>query len=202
MPQTKPLLSVDFKYKGSSAGLEKLDQAVRRIPDRTRQATLKWLNVATQEVAKELRSRLAFKGDKAPVGRLKVQSGQLRQSIRTKVDQRKLEGEVGTNVLHAKIHEFGGVITPKKAKFLVIPIEGALGKKARNLGSPRDYPDLVFIGRSAGIVSDGKYEPVFALAKEVKIPKREPFKKAREAKERQVVRDYDRLVKRELTKDF
>lgn len=43
---------------------------------------------------------------------------------------------VGTNVVYAALHQFGGVVRPKKAKFLAIP----LTKEAKRAGSPRKFP--------------------------------------------------------------
>jgi phage gpG-like protein len=43
---------------------------------------------------------------------------------------------IGTNVNYAPIHQFGGVIRPKRAKFLAIP----LTVEAKRAGSPRNFP--------------------------------------------------------------
>lgn len=43
--------------------------------------------------------------------------------------------QIGTNVEYANLHQFGGVITPKRAKFLAIP----LTKEAKRAGSPRRF---------------------------------------------------------------
>lgn len=45
---------------------------------------------------------------------------------------------VGTNVLYAAIHQFGGIIKAKNGPFLAIPITA----EARAAGSPRNMPDL------------------------------------------------------------
>ena len=43
-------------------------------------------------------------------------------------------------VPYAAIHEFGGIITPKKAKWLAIPLQNIASGK-----SPREFQDLVFV---------------------------------------------------------
>jgi len=48
--------------------------------------------------------------------------GNLRRSITSKVT--KFEAKVGTDVIYAKIQEFGGVIRPKKGQYLRFPIKG------------------------------------------------------------------------------
>ena len=59
---------------------------------------------------------------------LRVRSGRLRASITHRISQTSdgIEGKVGPNVPYARIHEFGGVIRPKRSKHLTIPINEAL----------------------------------------------------------------------------
>lgn len=47
---------------------------------------------------------------------------------------------IGTNVPYARIHQYGGVIKPKRGKYLAIPIS----KKAEG-NSPRDFDDTICI---------------------------------------------------------
>ncbi|RJQ26327.1 MAG: hypothetical protein C4589_09835 [Peptococcaceae bacterium] len=47
-------------------------------------------------------------------------SGDLKKSITTEV--RKKEVRVGTSEIYARIHQFGGVIKPKRGRFLWIPV--------------------------------------------------------------------------------
>jgi len=69
---------------------------------------------------------------------LKVRTGRLRSSITHEVRDvgGAVELVVGTNVVYARIHEFGGVILPKRARFLVFEVGG---KKvfARKVTIPR-----------------------------------------------------------------
>lgn len=74
----------------------------------------------------------------------------------------------------ARVHEYGMTITPKRAKFLTIPlIPAAKGKRAG------DFNDLFPMGLDKGgngvLARDkgnGEIEAVFALVKSVKIPER------------------------------
>lgn len=50
----------------------------------------------------------------------------------------------GTNLIEARIHQDGGVIKPRNAKKLAIP----LTKEARRAGSPRNFADKLFAKRS------------------------------------------------------
>lgn len=57
---------------------------------------------------------------------LKVRTGRLRSSITHEVRDvgGTVELVVGTNVAYARIHEFGGVIIPKRAKYLTFVVGG------------------------------------------------------------------------------
>lgn len=105
---------------------------------------------------------------------------------------------VGTNLQYAGVHQWGGTITPKKGKFLAIP----LTKDAQMAGSPRNFPRPLtpIIGKNGGVLIEtpprrprpkgstavtagkGKKKPPpstagkaqYALVKRVKIPAR-PF---------------------------
>lgn len=49
-----------------------------------------------------------------------VDTGRLRSSMMSEVNN--LSGRVGTNVKYARIHEYGGIIRPKKGKYLVFQV--------------------------------------------------------------------------------
>lgn len=64
---------------------------------------------------------------------LKRRTGRLASSIYGTVRKsgQGFVGVVGTNVKYAKIHEFGGVIRPKRGPYLVIPIRAGSPEAAR-----------------------------------------------------------------------
>jgi len=90
-------------------GADKLLRALADVPKKTRSNTERALTKAAHLVEKQAKQNIS-----GPV--LKVQSGTLRSSIRTKVDKAKLEARVGTNVVYGPIHEFGGTIPPHIVK--------------------------------------------------------------------------------------
>lgn len=56
--------------------------------------------------------------------------------------ERGVSGHWGsTDVAYALIHEIGGTIVPKKAKFLAVPVSPA----AKRAGSPRNMRNLVYV---------------------------------------------------------
>jgi phage gpG-like protein len=76
--------------------------------------------------------------------------------------------EIGTNLEYAAIHEFGGVITPKHAKYLAIPVNGATG-------SPMDREDLrAVLSGSGKLVLVDETGVQFVLLDSVTIPA-QPF---------------------------
>jgi HK97 gp10 family phage protein len=74
---------------------------------------------------------------------------------------------VGTNLEYAAIHEFGGTIVPRKAKFLAIP----LTDEARPYGSPRKVPRPLEprIRGASGALVDETGVAQYALVKSVTI---------------------------------
>lgn len=72
-----------------------------------------------------------------------VDTGRLRDSITSRAQGREVQ--VGTNVLYAAIHQFGGVIRPKNKQALHFPLPGGgffIGKKVT-------IPARPFLGLSA-----------------------------------------------------
>ena len=111
---------------------------------------------------------------------LRVRSGRLRASITHRVQQTPdgIEGRVGPNVPYARIHEFGGVIRPKRSKHLTIPINEALTPAgvprytARQLiASPGvgGFSSTFFAKKTIFGVRSGRAIPVFALVDMVRI---------------------------------
>ena len=57
---------------------------------------------------------------------LKARTHHLQRSVKSKVNRLGsiVSGRVGSPLVYAAIHEFGGIIRPKNAKYLVFQIEG------------------------------------------------------------------------------
>lgn len=85
---------------------------------------------------------------------------------------------VGTNVLYAAIHQFGGVIRAKKGPFLAIPVT----PQARSAGSPTRMPGLHVWQTLKGqfVMGDDKGNVHFLLRRQVSMPAR-PFLGASDA---------------------
>jgi len=121
-------------------------------------------------VVERIRKRLRENRVKPPTsksgGTTLIGSGRLKNSIHYQIQGVKIP--IGTNLRYARIQHEGGVITPKNAKFLAIPMTAAARAK-----SPRDFEDT-FIRK--GVIfrklDDGKVEALYVLKKSVTIPAR------------------------------
>jgi HK97 gp10 family phage protein len=76
---------------------------------------------------------------------------------------------IGTDLIYAAIHEYGGEIVPKHGKFLAIPLT-----KTAETYKPRDYPEPLHVvigkGSSSGVLMTAGNEVIYALVKKVTIP--------------------------------
>lgn len=130
-------------------------------------------------------AQLRFRSKRAPDGadwdqsrRAKQEGGQtlsLSRRLRNSLTYHATASSVtvGTNVVYAAIHQFGGVIRAKNGPFLAIPVTAL----ARAAGSPRNMPNLavaqtlkgqfVMVDRDRGTVH-------FLLRRSVTMPAR-PF---------------------------
>lgn len=73
--------------------------------------------------------------------------------------------EIGTNIEYAAIHEFGGVVRPKTAKYLAVPV-------GNYKGSPRKHPGLKLRKTAGGtlVMVDGSGRVQYVLKKSVEVP--------------------------------
>ena len=97
-------------------GAENLMAALGNGRKRIHGELLKAVRASARRIDKAAKLNLSNKS-------LKVRSGSLRSSIRADIDAARLEGTVGTNIVYAKIHEYGGTtkphrIEPRNAKAL------------------------------------------------------------------------------------
>ena len=167
----------DVKDQGVSAALEKLRLALPFSGD---------MSPAMRSMARVLKTgaQMRFRGARGPDGqpwqtsrRAAEEGGQtlsltrrLRNSITTSATS--TTAAVGTNVVYAAIHQFGGVIRARKGPFLAIPVTPA----ARNAGSPTRMPGLHVWQTIKGqyVLGDDKGTVHYLLRRQVTMPER-PF---------------------------
>lgn len=146
------------------------------------------MSPAMQSMARVLKTgaQMRFRSGKAPDGtawqksrRAAEEGGQtlsltrrLRNSITSNYS--RTNAEVGTNVLYAAIHQFGGVIRAKKGPFLSIPVT----PQARELGSPTRWPAGALkvwqTEKGQFVMGDDKGTVHYLLRRQVNMPAR-PF---------------------------
>lgn len=103
-------------------------------------------------------------------------TGTLSRSIHTEPGENNTADrvfvETGTDVEYGAIHEFGGIIVPKNAKFLTIP----LTETARNAEGARNFPGklhpVINASGQSGVLLDENDVAQFALTKRVDMPAR------------------------------
>lgn len=171
-------LKVDIQSQEVRAGFDRLRRALPLGGDMTRPMTSigRVLKTAAQ---------MRFRSTSGPDGREWLQSRRAREEGgQTLSLSRRLRNSltyaatrdsvaVGTNVVYAAIHQFGGIIRAKSGPFLAIPITAA----ARAAGSPRNMQGLAIAQSLKGqfMLVDSKTGTVhFLLRRQVTMPAR-PF---------------------------
>ena len=109
------------------------------------------------------------KGKTKETGKTLVLSRQLANQLNYKIQGDKiLLGPSGPSKKYAKILHEGGIIRPRTAQFLAIPLT-----KAARVKSPRDFKDT-FFAKGCIMLKTGKgpedFIPIYALKKQVEIP--------------------------------
>lgn len=97
-----------MKFEIKHSQFQRLQQLVS--PDRFN----KGIDIALKRIGLEMQ--------KDAIGNAPYQTGNLRRSLT--IEQDKTSVAVGTDLVYAPIHEFGGTIRPKSAKFLRFQIGG------------------------------------------------------------------------------
>ena len=145
---------------------------------------------------------------------LKVRTGRLRNSVRQRVKRTKTKVIVtlqagGKRVPYMMVHEFGsdGDITPKKGKYLRLPLPPAktkAGVDRRSGGSLRGDKDFRFVpakylkGNNPLLIHVPRGKPWYVLKKSVRIPPRPTISKAYQWLEANMIPALEDAIKFEL----
>lgn len=145
---------------------------------------------------------------------LKVRTGRLRNSVRQRVKRTKTKVIVtlqagGKRVPYMMVHEFGsdGDITPKKGKYLRLPLPPAktkAGVDRRSGGSLRGDKDFRFVpakylkGNNPLLIHVPSGKPWYVLKKSVRIPPRPTISKAYQWLEANMIPALEDAIKFEL----
>lgn len=171
------------RYKDAATGLETFQKVLKSGWDGSAKILSNELRVYLNAVADALAQRHsgawpAGTGEKT----LSKRSGALTASILSSVKITgstfgDLEGHIGGN-FYARVHEFGAVIKPKKAKYLTIPLPAAMDSRGIPLKkSARDWENT-FVAKSkkGNLIIFQKQGtvivPLYVLRTQVTIPAR------------------------------
>lgn len=108
------MIKTTFEFKKSD------QKYLKSMPKRLKKGLLSGMRNAMFFGEKEAKSSF----DKP--GHLKARSGHLRRSIRSGIKEKPLSivGWIFTDVIYGRINELGGIIRPKKGKYLKFQIAG------------------------------------------------------------------------------
>lgn len=144
---------------------------------------------------------------------LKTRSDSLRKAFAhaaTGSDMDSLKFAAGTihrGLPYAHIQEFGGEVTPRKGKFLTVPLEAALTAAGVLRQPARSWPDtFVRMGKTgqSGVILQRRGEeeiPLFALVKRVRIAGRLGFFDSWKRNEPGFIKHLGQAVGRALAKN-
>jgi hypothetical protein len=166
--------------------MAKLTWNAPTIDKEYKEAVGKGVTKASIELANLIKREVGRKSS-APGTPPAVGTGGLRRSWRAKATlffATLIRGGVRSNSPYAAIHEFGGTITPKKSKYLVIPMNIEARNLLRRYGTVRRVPDLFVLKTGKGLylahrrrkgkgkAKGKKLQVLFALKKSVTLPPR------------------------------
>lgn len=174
----------DSQFTINSLQLQSIRKSLDAINPSRRDSLIKGMMIKVGAVMER-----ALKDEvSSPKGVLKRRTGRLANSIGFQVNNHlgNWQTEIGSGVRtgnrvsYANILETGGIIKPKKSRYLAIPLTAALTKSgAPKKSSPMQWAST-FVKRShAGNLiifqsqSGGRIVPLYVLKKSVRIPKKE-----------------------------
>lgn len=160
---------------------ELVESTIRRFDQGIDPEGMPWQGVSP--ITKAARSER--QGGERPL----MDTGELRASVSGYVEGDKIH--IGSDKIYARIHQEGGVIRPRQARFLVIP----LNAEARREGIKRLSEKGLFRPRGTRILAireGGELRPMFWLASSVEIPARPIFGLSYDDEEiiKDIVRDF------------
>lgn len=125
--------------------------------------------LAVRQIQERIRTGKVEPGT-SKAGTTLYQRGKLYRSIKYRIDGDAVVVSAGNaNVPYATIHYEGGVIRPKNAQYLAIPITAQA-----KLHKPREYPGETFIAKGMIFLKEegGVITPLYVLKKQVTMPAR------------------------------
>ncbi len=166
-------MTIEVKVTGIDEVIGNLEVMPKEL-DEELAGVVKW---GALRLGREIRTLLS--------GRVvKQRSGRFIKSIREFFPEKLVAG-VGSDFKGARLREYGtaglpgGVLTPKRAKYIAVPLPGAMTGAGVSV-SPRLYENTILIQSKLGnlIIMGGPLEervPLFVLKSKVSQPAQRPF---------------------------
>jgi phage gpG-like protein len=150
--------SFNVQIKGTQALLQRFQRAPEAVSGAMQgsvQFTVQKLNRIVKEyIARNLHGK-----------------GRLMRSIKPQIGY--LRGNVGTDVIYARIHELGGTIRPRLVKYLTIPVNEEYARIRSRVKSLRSLGGFVFVkskkGQAMLLDKNNNNAPAFILVEMVQI---------------------------------
>ena len=172
---------VDLKIQGD----EKLRRSFERVEGEFRKrrvlAMRRILDLLDREAQRRLRPR-----------KRRGKLANLFQKIDARADD--VSGRIGPRVPYGRIIERGGIIKPKRRKWITIPLPAAQTSQRVAQHGARKFANTFFAKSKAGNLllfqnRGGQAIPLFVLKKSVRIPKRPYLLPAARAKQARIVEE-------------
>ncbi len=174
-------------------------RALREVPDQIYKGARKGLQKGLRGYQREL-TRTRLRGRPG----LARRSGNLARDLQTTVRGRTVDTLVGIAFFTAKYapaHEFGATITPKRGRYLAIPLSAVSTPTGIAQYQPRDFPNAFFIRSRKNpdnlvLVEErgSRIVPLFAMVRSVTIPPR--------LEARETMRSYAPTILREVSDEI
>jgi len=175
------MFDLSIKLEGTGAVIK----SFRLLPDAVHRANKRAMRMSIRAIARHIaKSKFARPGGEGSP--LHARTGQLARDIILSTEEANavqevgdtIIGIIGSNLPYARIHEFGGTIQPKKAKWLTIPTQFNLTERGIMRIPPRQVKGAFFVKVENNLIMFGESPvesgivPMFVLKKRVDIPKR------------------------------
>ena len=200
------VLDGNKRYADGIAGLRIIGEKFGKSVDTAAPQIKRELRRYLKQLIKELRLRHSgpYPGGTGPRS-LSVRSGKGMASLESFVTGHKLDSIKGhvKMIPYLMIHETGGIIRPKKARYLTIPLPAALNANGTpKKKSAREWKNTFVLKSKRGnlIIMQkfgGKLTPLYVLKKQVRIPPRLGLREAYRTTESAMI---DRLIN-QLTRE-
>jgi hypothetical protein len=184
------VFTVEFDYnnhrwQNAAAGLKAFAHDLNHAYERCSDVLSAELRGYLASVAVALRKRHSVPWPQGTTDKtLSLRSGALLKSIEESVrvtgaTMGDIEGHIGSDLVYARIQEYGGVIVPKHAKYLAIPLPAALDSRGVPLRQGPRFWTNTFVAKSKNgnlliFQKRGAKEivPLYVLKDKVTIPAR------------------------------